>query len=49
LDETKKDEVHKICAACGYEGSDNMKSERLTKFIAKTLHDTAVKEKRNQN
>jgi hypothetical protein len=38
----KKDEVHKVCAACGHESSDDMKSERLTAFIAKNLRDNPV-------
>ncbi len=45
----KKDEVHKVCAACGHESPDNMKSQRLTAFIAKNLRDTPVRKAKRSN
>jgi hypothetical protein len=45
----KKDEVHKVCAACGNTTSGDMKSQRLTAFIAKHLRDNPVKNTHQNN
>jgi len=39
----KNDELHKVCTACGYQGSDSMESQKLTTYIAKNLRDAIVR------
>ena len=33
-------EIHQVCAACGYQGTINMASHKLTTYIAKNPPDS---------